>query len=266
MAAVDAVDGAEWVFDLSEVMGGIGFIESNRIACAESVEIGVNLLRAASRCGVERFFFSSSACVYPTHLQAMADGYRLREVEAWPARPEAGYGFQKLYMEELCRSYREERGLETRVARYHNVYGPFSSWNDGKEKSPAAICRKVAEAKLKGTGTVEVWGDGSQRRSYLFVDDCVDATVALMASDHSEPVNVGSERDVSVDELVSLVEAIAGVTLARTYDTRAPQGVRGRSADLTVVRAVLGWEPSRSLEKGLAALYGWVESQVAARL
>lgn len=266
MKAMRAVDECEWVFDLSDVMGGIGHIESHRVDCAESIEIGISLLRAASRSDVQRFFYSSSACAYRTDIQQDTDAVGLVESDAWPARPEQGYGLQKLYMEELCRHYSEEVGLETRVARYHNVYTEHSSWNDGREKSPSAICRKVAEAKLTDSGKIEIWGDGQATRSYLHVSDCIEGTLRLMGSDYPHPVNIGSDRLVSINELVSMVEQIAGVELERTYDLSAPQGVRGRNADLTLCREVLGWEPSVALEDGLAELYRWIERQVKATL
>ena len=260
--AEEAVMGAEWVFDLAETMGGISFIEGERVACSESIEIGINLIRESARAGVRRFFFSSSACIYPTDIQGSTEVTALKESDAWPARPEDGYGFGKLYMEELCRHYREERGLETRVARYYNIFGPHGSWNDGKEKSPAALCRKVAEAKLTGNHKIEIWGDGEQRRSYCFIEDCLEGTLRLMASDHPEPLNIGSDRLVSVNELVSIIEGIAGVSLERRYDVTAAQGVRGRNSDNTLCKEVLGWEPRISLEDGLGSLYFWIESMV----
>jgi nucleoside-diphosphate-sugar epimerase len=186
----------------------------------------------------------------------------LKESDAWPARPEDGYGFSKLFMEELCRHYSADRGIETRVARYHNIFGPHGSWNDGKEKSPAALCRKVAEAKLSGNHVIEIWGDGEQRRSYCFIEDCIEGSLRLMSSDYPQPLNIGSDRLVSVNELVSLIEGIAGVELERSYDLTAAQGVRGRNSDNTLCRSILGWEPQTSLEDGLSALYSWIESQV----
>jgi nucleoside-diphosphate-sugar epimerase len=256
--AAESLEGVDWVYDLAETMGGISFIESERVECSESIEIGINLLRESARAGVQRFFFSSSACIYPTHIQDSTEAMGLRECDAWPARPEDGYGFSKLYIEELCRHYSNDRGVETRVARYHNIYGPHGSWNDGKEKSPAALCRKVAMS----AGSIEIWGDGEQRRSYCFLDDCVEGTVRLMESDFTEPLNIGSDRLVSVNELVTIIEGIAGKSLKRHYQPTAAQGVRGRNADLTLCRKVLGWEPQTSLEDGLAALYGWIQSEV----
>lgn len=257
--ALDAVNGSDYVFDLAENMGGIGYITENRVDCAESIEIGINLLRASERCGVKRFFFSSSACVYNTALQ-QSGMYSLKEDDAWPAQPEDGYGFAKLYMEELCRHYSEERGVETRVARYHNVYGPPCSWNDGKEKSPAALCRKVAEAE--DTSEIEIWGDGSQIRSYLHVDDCVEGTLALMDSDMNTPINIGSDRAVTIFELATMIEYIAGKDLDHRYNMQGAQGVVGRNADITMAKATLDWEPKVSLEDGLTQLYAWIKEQV----
>lgn len=271
VSARAAVEGAEWVFDLAENMGGIGYIESNRIGCAESIEIGINLLRASAQLGIKRFFFSSSACVYPTHLQTadLSTGVSavrdLAESDAWPARPEEGYGFSKLYMEELCRHYQEELGMETRVARYHNVYGPHSSWNDGKEKSPAAICRKVAEAVHTGTNQIEVWGTGRQVRSYLHVKDCVAGTITLMESDHREPINIGTEDAVTIDQLISITETVAGVRLERRYDLDAAIGVASRNADISAAKKMLGWSPQISLEDGIDHLYSWISRQVSGR-
>jgi nucleoside-diphosphate-sugar epimerase len=266
--AEQCVADAEQVYDLAERMGGIGYITTNRVECAESIEIGINLLRAAHAFHVKRFFFASSACVYPTDMQGYQETQgltmipKLREDDAWPAQPEEGYGFAKLYMEELCRHYAEERDLEVRIARYHNVYGPYSSWNDGKEKSPAAICRKVAEAVVSGIHNIEIWGDGRQVRSYLHVSDCVAGTMALMASDHSEPINIGSDRAITVNELVALVEEIAEVKLGRFYDHNGPRGVAGRNADIRLAARVLDWKPEISLEQGLASLYGWIAAEV----
>jgi nucleoside-diphosphate-sugar epimerase len=263
-----AVADADQVYDLAEKMGGIGYITSHRVECAESVEIGINLLRAASAYHVKRFFYASSACVYPTDLQGYEETQgltmipKLQEIDAWPAQPEEGYGFAKLYMEELCRHYAEERGLQVRVARYHNIYGPYSSWGDGKEKSPAAICRKAAEAVVSGIHNIEIWGDGRQVRSYLHVSDCVDATIALMNSDYGKPINIGSDRAITINELVSIVEDIIGIQLGRFYDHNGPRGVAGRNADIRLVKQVLDWEPRVSLEQGLESLYGWISSEL----
>ena len=261
--AAFAVYGCDWVFDLAENMGGIAWISSERVACSESIEIGINLLRESARAGVRRFFFASSACVYNTAIQGHTDVRGLKETDAWPAQPEEGYGLCKLYMEELCRHYQEDGLLDTRIARFHNVYGPPCSWNDGKEKSPAALARKVAEAKHTGSGKIEIWGDGRQSRSYCYLDDCVDGTLRLMAADFHDPLNIGSDDLITVNQLVSIFEEIAGVELERIYNLDAPQGVRGRNADLTLCRQVLGWEPPTFLVHGLQRLYEWIETQVS---
>ena len=259
-----AVDGCDAVINLACDMGGMGFIEHHRARCMASVLMNTHLLDAARDADVDRYFFSSSACVYPADRQNRTEAIPLREVDAYPADPEDGYGWEKLFSERMCRHYREDYGLETRVARYHNVFGPLGTWTGGREKAPAAICRKVAEAKLSGRDTIEVWGDGRAVRSYLYVDDCVDATLRLLASDCHDPLNVGSDQTVTVDRLVDLVSSIAGVDLERVYDPDAPQGVRGRSSDNTLVRDVLGWQPSTSLVDGLTVTYRWIEDQVRA--
>lgn len=266
-----SVRGAQHVYNLAEDMGGIGYITENVIACAESIQIGIAVLKAAVRMDVERLFFSSSACVYPTHLQTGNHDFGrwlgLREFDAWPAEPEDGYGFSKLYMEKLCQYYQEAGRLQTRVARYHNVFGSFGSWNDGREKAPAAICRKVAEAKHNETGLIDVWGNGDQLRSYLHVSDCVEGTIALMNSDITEPLNIGSDYSVTVNELIDVVEHEAELfsgELQRLYDPSKPQGVHARNADLTLVREKLGWEPKLTLEEGIAETYRWIEKLVTA--
>ena len=251
------------VYNLAENMGGIGFITENRVDCAESIEIGIALLRASAENGVQRFFFSSSACVYNTALQDDVFSVpQLKEEDAWPANPEEGYGFSKLYMEELCRHYAEERGLQTRVARYHNVYGNPGSWRDGREKAPAAICRKIAEAAKFGTDRVTVWGDGSAMRSYLHVSDCVSGTIALMNSEYDKPLNIGSTRSISVNELVHVVERIAGTSVDVYHDLSGAVGVNGRNADISRAKAFLHWEPTVELEEGLTDLYRWIYDQL----
>lgn len=268
-AAAWVVDECDEVYNLACAMGGIGFISSERWACMRSTAINLAVLDACARSDRDvRVFYSSSACAYPTDRQGpQMFAPRLREDEAWQGRPELGYGEEKLYGEALCDTLNAEPryGVTCRVARYHNVYGTHSTWEGGREKAPAAICRKVAEAKLSGSGVIDIWGDGTQRRSYLDVSDAVAGTLAVMRSDHPGPLNVGSDRDVSVDELVSIAEDAAGVKLERRYDLSAPQGVGARNADLTLVKQVTGWEPKVSLEDGVARLYRWVEAQVAAR-
>jgi nucleoside-diphosphate-sugar epimerase len=252
------------VVNLTCDMGGMGFIEHHKARCMASVLMNTHLLDAARDADVDHYLFSSSACVYPADRQDRTEIVPLCEVDAYPADPEDGYGWEKLFSERMCRHYREDYGLETRVARYHNVYGPRGTWTGGREKAPAAICRKVAEAKLSGRDTIEVWGDGRTVRSFLYIDDCVDATLRLLASDFADPLNIGSEQTVTIDQLVDLVSSIADVELERVYDPSAPQGVRGRASDNTLVRAVLGWQPSTSLVDGLTVTYQWIEDQVRA--
>jgi GDP-D-mannose 3', 5'-epimerase len=260
-----AVDGVDTVFNLAADMGGMGFIESNKALCMLSVLVSTHTLMAARDAGVERLFYASSACVYAAGKQDSPDVEPLREEDAYPAMPEDGYGWEKLFSERMCRHFTEDFGIETRVARYHNVYGPDGTWDGGREKAPAAICRKVAMARLTGDHQIEIWGDGEQTRSFTYIDDCIEGTLRLMASDVREPLNIGSDELVTINELVDIVEAIAGVTLKRNYELDAPQGVRGRNSDNTRIRAELGWAPSISLQDGLAATYAWVYDQVSAR-
>jgi len=231
-----------------------------------SVLISTHLLVAARDNGVERLFYSSSACVYAADKQSSPEVAPLAEPDAYPAMPEDGYGWEKLFSERMCRHFAEDFGIQTRVARYHNVYGPHGTWEGGREKAPAAICRKVATAALTGDHTIEIWGDGHQTRSFTYIDDCLEGTLRLTASDVDEPLNVGSDQLVTINGLVDIVEEIAGVRLERRYRTDAPQGVRGRNSDNSLIRERLGWAPSISLEDGLAATYAWVHDQVAASL
>jgi GDP-D-mannose 3',5'-epimerase len=228
-----------------------------------SVLINTHLLLAARECGVERYFFASSACVYAADKQTSTDVRALREEDAYPAMPEDGYGWEKLFSERMCRHFTEDFGIATRVARYHNVYGPEGTYEGGREKAPAAICRKVAEAKLSGDDQIEIWGDGEQTRSFMFVDDCVEGTRLLMESDVTEPLNIGSAHLVTINELVSIVEEIAGVKLQRRYKLDAPQGVRGRNSDNTLIKREFGWEPEITLEEGLAKTYAWIYEQLS---
>ncbi len=261
----EAARGVDQIFNLAADMGGMGFIENNRALCMLSVLTTTHLLMAARELGVERFFFSSSACVYAADKQTSADVVALRESDAYPAMPEDGYGWEKLFSERMCRHFREDFGLTTRVARYHNVYGPFGTFEGGREKAPAAICRKLAEAKLSGRHEIEIWGDGEQTRSFMFIDDCVFGTRAIMDSEIVEPMNLGSDELVTINELVDIVERIAGIEVRRNYDLSAPQGVRGRNSDNTMIRAELGWEPGIRLETGLAETYKWIYDQIAGR-
>jgi GDP-D-mannose 3', 5'-epimerase len=260
--AARAVDGVSEVYNLAADMGGMGFIENNRALCMLSVLINTHLLMAARDNGVERFFFSSSACVYAAEHQTSPDVTALKEEHAYPAMPEDGYGWEKLFSERMCRHFREDFGLETRVARYHNVYGPNGTYDGGREKAPAAICRKVAQAKLSGRHEIEIWGDGLQTRSFMYVDDCVYGTQLLAGSDVTEPLNVGSSELVTINQLVSLAEEIAGIELTRHYQLDAPQGVRGRNSDNTLIQERLGWEPGISLAEGLEATYRWIYDQL----
>ena len=260
-----AIDGCDEVYLLAADMGGIGFIEGNRWACMNSTAINLAVLNACVASDRDvRVFYSSSACAYPVDRQDHDQAPSLQEWTAWQGRPEVGYGEEKLYGEALCETLNaEDHGVTCRVARYHNVYGPHGTWQGGREKAPAAICRKVAEAVLSGRHEIEIWGDGTQVRSYLDVADCVDGTLAVMASDHESPLNVGSDHSVSVNELVSIVEGIAGVTLKRRYDLTAAQGVAGRNSDNTLCQVATGWVPKVSLEDGLARLYAWIYDQMA---
>ena len=250
------------VYNLAADMGGMGFIENNKAACMLSVLINTHLLMAARDAEVRRYFFSSSACVYNADKQRSPDVVPLREEDAYPAMPEDGYGWEKLFSERLCRHFTEDSGLATRVARYHNVYGPFGTYDGGREKAPAAICRKVIEAKLTGSRTIEIWGTGEQTRSFTYIDDCVKGTRALMASDIDGPLNIGSSDLVTINGLVDLVERIAGVKLERRYNRSAPHGVNGRNSDNTCIKARLGWEPSTKLADGLEPTYAWIHDQM----
>jgi len=257
-ACREAVAGSRYIFNLAADMGGMGFIEANKALCMLSVLINTHLLLAAREEGVERYFFASSACVYAAEKQTSTDVQALREEDAYPAMPEDGYGWEKLFSERMCRHFTEDFGFATRIARYHNVYGPNGTYDGGREKAPAAICRKVIEAKLSGNHQIEIWGDGEQTRSFMFVDDCIYGSRMLMDSDVTEPINIGSHQLVTINELVSIVEEIAGVRLERNYNLDAPQGVRGRNSDNTLINERLGWEPAITLEDGLEKTYAWI--------
>jgi GDP-D-mannose 3',5'-epimerase len=259
-----AVQGASQVYNLAADMGGMGFIENNKALCMLSVLINTHLLEASRASDVKRFFFSSSACVYAADKQVDPNNPDLKESDAYPAMPEDGYGWEKLFSERMCRHFREDFGLTTRVARYHNVYGPEGTWTGGREKAPAAICRKVAEAKLSGSHEIEIWGDGRQTRSFTYIDDCSHGTRAIMESDILEPINLGSSEMVSINRLVSIVEDIAGIECRRNYDLSAPKGVNGRNSDNAMILDRLGWEPSTTLRQGLERTYAWVYDQVRA--
>ena len=257
-----AVDGTQVVFQLAADMGGMGFIENNKTLCMLSVLTNTHMLMAAKDSGVKRFFYSSSACVYNGDKQKTPDVIPLREEDAYPALPEDGYGWEKLFSERMCRHFEEDFGLQTRVARYHNVYGPFGTYDGGREKAPAAICRKVIQAKASGRHEIEIWGDGHQTRSFMYVDDCTKGTQAILESDIREPLNLGSSELVSINQLVDVVEEIADVKLTRRYKLDAPKGVNGRNSDNTKIREYLGWEPSIRLRDGMAKTYEWIESRM----
>jgi len=263
-ACDQAIAGAQAVYNLAADMGGMGFIEANKARCMLSVLINTHLLESARRLGVQRYFFSSSACVYGQDKQLTPDVPPLKESDAYPADPEDGYGWEKLFSERMCRHFSEDFGLTTRVARYHNVYGPHGTWIGGREKAPAAICRKVAEAVLSGRHEIEIWGDGEQTRSFMYIDDCIDGTYRIMASEIEQPINLGSSEMVTINELVDLVEEIARIKVARHYVLDAPKGVRGRNSDNTMIRERLGWEPSTGLRAGLEWTYRWIYDQASA--
>jgi nucleoside-diphosphate-sugar epimerase len=254
--------GMQGIFQLAADMGGMGFIENNKALCMLSVLTNTHMLMAARDAGVERFFYSSSACVYNAEKQKHENVTPLREEDAYPALPEDGYGWEKLFSERMCRHFEEDFGLVCRVARYHNVYGPHGTWTGGREKAPAAICRKVIEAKTSGNHEIEIWGDGRQTRSFMYIDDCTKGTLAIAESNIDEPVNLGSSELVTINQLVDIVEEIAGVKLKRRYKLDAPKGVNGRNSDNTMILEKLGWEPSIRLKDGMAKTYEWIESQM----
>jgi nucleoside-diphosphate-sugar epimerase len=256
-----ACEGAAEVFQLAADMGGMGFIENHKALCMLSVLTNTHMLLAARDHGARRFFYSSSACVYNLDRQRSPEVVPLRESDAYPAMAEDGYGWEKLFSERMCRHFREDFGLETRVARYHNVYGPHGTWDGGREKAPAAICRKVIHAKQTRDRTIEIWGDGHQTRSFMYIDDCIRGTLAIARSDITDPINLGSSELVTINQLVDIAEAVAGVKLERRYNLGAPKGVNGRNSDNTMIRAALGWEPSIRLRDGMERTYRWIYDQ-----
>ncbi|MBM3875862.1 MAG: NAD-dependent epimerase/dehydratase family protein [Verrucomicrobia bacterium] len=262
-ACGQAARGAQTIYNLAADMGGMGFIEHNKALCMLSVLINTHLLMAARDAGAQRFFFASSACVYNADKQRDENVTALKEADAYPAMPEDGYGWEKLFSERMCRHYREDYGLATRIARYHNVYGPHGTFDGGREKAPAAICRKVITAKLTGRHEIEIWGDGRQTRSFMFIDDCLKGTQMLTASEFVEPINIGSSELVSINQLVDIAESIAGIKLQRSYNLSAPKGVNGRNSDNTLIRQVFGWEPDTRLRDGLEETYRWIHDQMA---
>jgi GDP-D-mannose 3',5'-epimerase len=264
--AAEATRGVDQVYALAADMGGMGYISSHHaVILHNNALINLNTLEAARASGVMRYLYTSSACVYPEFRQTDAAVTALKEDDAYPAQPQDAYGWEKLITERLCMHYRDDYGIETRVVRFHNIFGPLGTWDGGREKAPAAMCRKVAMAKLTGQRDIEIWGDGEQTRSFCYIDDCLDGLTRLMASSHHEPLNLGQDRLITINELAGMVCAIAGVTLGKRH-VPGPQGVRGRNSDNSKLRQVLGWEPQISLEEGLRRTYGWIESQVRQQL
>ncbi|MGI9611224.1 MAG: NAD-dependent epimerase/dehydratase family protein [Acidimicrobiia bacterium] len=261
-ASFDVLDGADTVYNLAADMGGMGFIENNKALCMLSVLINTHLLMAAERHNLSRYFYASSACVYAAEHQLTTEAVPLREADAYPAMPEDGYGWEKLFSERMCRHFLEDFGLETRVARYHNVYGPYGSWEGGREKVPAALCRKIGTAALTGNHEIEIWGDGEQTRTFMYIDDCTTGTLKITASEVSEPLNLGRAEVVSINQLADVISDIAGITVTRKNLSAEPQGVRGRSSENTEIRRHLGWEPSIGLHEGLETTYRWIYDQL----
>jgi nucleoside-diphosphate-sugar epimerase len=261
-ACYAAAEGARYVFNLAADMGGMGFIETHKADCMVSVLINTNMLLAARDNGVEHFLFGSSACVYNAEKQTDPKVTALKEEDAYPALPEDGYGWEKLFSERMCRHFMEDYGISVRLPRFHNVYGPFGTYDGGREKAPAAICRKVIQAQLNGSNAIEIWGDGQQTRSFTYIDDTIYGVMRLMEDEVTEPINLGSSQLVTISELVDIVEGIAGVKLERRHKLDAPLGVRGRNSDNTLILERLGWEPSIRLEDGLAKTYAWIHEQM----
>jgi nucleoside-diphosphate-sugar epimerase len=260
-----AARGASDIYNLAANMGGMGFIENNKALCMLSVLVNTHMLQAAVDQKAERFFYSSSACVYNADKQKSFEAPSLKEEDAYPAMPEDGYGWEKLFSERMCRHFREDFGLYTRVARFHNVYGPWGTWDGGREKAPAAICRKVIEAKLTGKHEIEIWGSGEQTRSFMYIDDCLKGIDLIMNSDILEPINLGSSEAVTINQLVDLAEEFAGIKLRRKYKLDAPKGVNGRNSDNTLIQKLLHWEPNTPLRTGLERTYRWIYDQYLAR-
>ncbi|MCD6232360.1 NAD-dependent epimerase/dehydratase family protein [Candidatus Aerophobetes bacterium] len=258
---LEATKNIDYVYNLAANMGGIGFITTvGADVMHDNVLINANMLQASVENKIKRFFFSSSACVYPTYRQENPDVPGLKEEDAYPADPDNFYGWEKLYTEKMCEAYKKDYGLDVRIVRYHNIYGPEGTYEGGREKAPAALCRKIAQAQ--NPGVIDIWGDGKQTRSFCYIDDCVRGTIMLMESDYDKPLNIGSDRLVTIDELADIIIKISGKKIDKKHDTSKPQGVRGRNADLTLVKKILGWEPKISLEEGLKKTYRWIEAQL----
>jgi GDP-D-mannose 3',5'-epimerase len=259
-----AAAGAAQIYNFAANMGGMGFIENNKALCMLSVLVNTHMLQAAKKFGVKRYFYASSACVYNAEKQRDPKNPGLKEDDAYPAMAEDGYGWEKLFSERMCRHFREDFGVHTRVARFHNVYGPYGTWDGGREKAPAAICRKVIAAKVSGKHEIVIWGDGTRTRSFMYIDDCLKGVQMIMQSNILEPINLGSSEMVSINQLVDIVEDIAGIKLKRVYDLDAPKGVMGRNSDNALIREYLNWEPNISLRDGLEKTYAWIYDQYMA--
>jgi len=257
-----AVEGVDEVYNLAADMGGMGFIENNKALCMLSSLINTHLLMSSQEAKVGRYFYASSACVYSEDKQLSVDNPGLKESDAYPAMPEDGYGWEKLFSERMCRHFLEDYGITTRVARYHNVYGPDGTWEGGREKAPAAICRKVISAKISGSQEIEIWGDGEQTRSFMYIDDCIKGSQMLLHSEVEDPINIGSSQMVTINQLVTIVEEIAGIKIKRNYNLDAPKGVRGRSSDNSLIEELFDWSPSISLELGMEKTYKWIYDQI----
>lgn len=261
----EAAESANLIYNFACNMGGIGFIENHKALCMLSVLINTHMLMAAKDCGVERYLYSSSACAYNVDKQSSDNVTALKESDAYPAMPEDGYGWEKLFSERMCRHFLEDFNLETRVARFHNVYGPHGSYDGGREKAPAALCRKFIEAKLTGKNEIEIWGDGEQQRSFMYIDDCLEGTQRLMNGDVTEPLNIGSDELVTINQLASILEEITGFKPRRSYNLAAPKGVRGRNSDNTLIKEKLGWAPSTTLFDGMEKTYRWIHDEIVTR-
>ena len=260
--ALKVSDGADYIFNFACNMGGMGFIENNKAECMLSVLINANLLRAAKENNSEKYFFSSSACVYNASKQQKTFINGLKETDAYPADPEDGYGWEKLFSERMCRHFTEDFGLETRVVRYHNIYGPMGTFDGGREKAPAALCRKIINAKKNNKNSIDVWGDGEQTRSFLYIEDCIQGTLDVFNSDSSEVYNIGSEEQVSINQMIKMIEEIANFNVMKNYQLDKPKGVRGRSSDNSYVTEKIGWKSTNSLKEGLTKTYKWIEQQI----
>ena len=261
-ACFSATEGCDEVYNLACNMGGMGFIENNKALCMLSILINTHLLMAAKEHNVKKYLYSSSACVYAADKQTNTAVTALKEADAYPAMPEDGYGWEKLFSERMCKHFEEDFGMQVRVVRFHNVYGPDGTWRGGREKAPAALCRKIIEAKKSDNLSIEVWGDGEQTRSFMYIDDCITGLDKLMESDFSDPINLGRSEMVSINELIDMISDIAGVKVERNHDLNAPQGVRGRNSDNSLILEKLGWEPEVVLKTGLAKTYAWIEEQI----